>query len=71
VREGYWADLVIFDPEKVIDKSEYKDPHHYPDGIPYVFVNGIAVVSDNRATDAKAGKALRNQFPQPPSESAQ
>jgi N-acyl-D-amino-acid deacylase len=65
VREGYWADLVIFDPTKVIDKAEYKDPHHYAEGIPHVFVNGIAVVSDNKATDAKAGKALRNSSVRP------
>src|SRR5207247_5243596 len=33
LREGNWADLVLFDPEKVQDVATYKDPHHYPDGI--------------------------------------
>jgi N-acyl-D-amino-acid deacylase len=59
LREGYWADIVIFDPEKIQDTAEYKDPHHYPAGIVEVLVNGIEVLRDGEHTGAKAGKALR------------
>ena len=41
LREGNWADIVIFDPDKIQDNSTYIDPHHYATGIPYVLVNGI------------------------------
>ena len=61
LREGNWADIVIFDPEKVQDKAEYNDPHHYPVGIPYVFVNGVAVIKDGEHTHAKPGMALRHK----------
>lgn len=59
VREGYWADVVVFDPAIIRDRSEYKDPHHYPDGINTVIVNGIVVVRGAEHTSAKAGLALR------------
>ncbi len=61
LREGNWADITIFDPEKVQDKSTYNDPHHYAVGIPFVFVNGIAVIKDNEPTGARPGKALRHK----------
>jgi len=60
LREGNWADIVLFDPETVQDTATYNDPHHYPKGIPYVFVNGIAVIQNGEHTGAKAGKALRH-----------
>jgi len=59
LREGNWADIVVFDPEKVQDTSTYKDPHHYATGIPYVLVNGIPVLKNGEHTGAKAGQALR------------
>ena len=59
LREGNWADIVVFDPEKVQDTSTYKDPHHYATGIPYVLVNGIPVILNGEHTGAKAGQALR------------
>ena len=40
VAEGLAADLALFDPDTVIDRSTFEDPHQYPVGIPYVFVNG-------------------------------
>ncbi|HOX56280.1 MAG TPA: D-aminoacylase [Candidatus Paceibacterota bacterium] len=61
LREGNWADIVIFDPEKVQDTSIYKDPHHYPTGIPHVLVNGVPVIKDSEHTGAKAGQALRRR----------
>jgi N-acyl-D-amino-acid deacylase len=60
LREGNWADIVVFDPEKVQDTSTYKDPHHYATGIPYVLVNGISVIMNGEHTGAKAGQALRH-----------
>jgi N-acyl-D-amino-acid deacylase len=60
LREGYWADIVIFDPQKVQDCATFNDPHHYATGIPYVLVNGIAVVANEEHTDARPGRALRN-----------
>jgi len=61
LREAYWADIVIFDPEKIQDTAEYKDPHHYPAGIVEVLVNGIEVLRDGEHTGAKAGKALKQR----------
>ncbi len=60
LREGNWADIVVFDADKVQDNSIYKDPHHYSTGIPYVLVNGVLVLKNNEGTGAKAGQALRN-----------
>ena len=50
LKERFWADIVIFDPEKIKDKATYSDPHQYPEGIPYVIVNGQTVV-DNGSSD--------------------
>jgi N-acyl-D-amino-acid deacylase len=61
LREGNWADIVVFDPDKVQDTATYKDPHHYPTGIPYVLVNGVLVINKGEHTGAKAGKALRHE----------
>jgi N-acyl-D-amino-acid deacylase len=66
LREGNWADVVVFDPEKVRDTAEYKDPHHYPVGIPYVLVNGVVVLNKGEHTKAKAGQALRHEIPKRP-----
>jgi N-acyl-D-amino-acid deacylase len=60
LREGNWADIVVFDPGKIQDNATYKDPHHYPTGIPYVLVNGIPVIKNGEHTGAKAGQALRH-----------
>ncbi len=61
LKKGYFADIVIFDPETVIDKATYTDPHQYPEGIDYVFVSGILTVSNGRHTGVSAGKALRKK----------
>jgi N-acyl-D-amino-acid deacylase len=58
VREGAWADLVLFDPNTVIDQATYTQPHQYPGGIPYVIVNGTAVIHNGRHTGALPGKVL-------------
>jgi N-acyl-D-amino-acid deacylase len=58
LRTGYWADVVVFDPETVADKATFENPHQYPTGIPFVFVNGVAVVDDGKFTKALPGKVL-------------
>ncbi len=46
IAEGYDADLVVFDPDTVIDKNSYDDPRVHPAGIAHVLVNGVFVVED-------------------------
>jgi N-acyl-D-amino-acid deacylase len=58
IREGHWADLVMFDLATVADRATFTKPHQYPEGIPYVFVNGVAVVDDGKLTGATPGKVL-------------
>jgi len=59
VREGAWADLVVFDPARVIDAATYDDPHRYPIGIDYVFVNGGVALENGETTRARHGRFLR------------
>lgn len=63
LREGMWADLVIFDPDTIIDKATYTNPHQYPDGIFYVIINGEIVVKNKQHTLATTGKILRRNSP--------
>ncbi len=58
IREGVWADLVVFNTHTVADKATYKDPHQYPEGISYVIVNGVVVIDKGRHTDALPGQVL-------------
>ena len=60
LREGYWADIVVFDPDKINDPATFGDPHHYAVGIPHVFVNGVAVINNGEHTNAKPGQGLRH-----------
>jgi N-acyl-D-amino-acid deacylase len=59
IREGCFADLVLFDPATVADRATYQDPRRSPAGMPYVFVNGVAVVREGAHTHARAGRPLR------------
>jgi N-acyl-D-amino-acid deacylase len=59
VREGYRADLVLFDPATVAAGSTYEAPRTLPTGIPYVLVDGRFVIEDGRRTDVLAGRAVR------------
>jgi N-acyl-D-amino-acid deacylase len=58
VREGYAADLVVFDPETIADRATFEDPHQYPVGISAVVVNGQVTVRDEEHTGAQAGRLL-------------
>ncbi|WP_369233571.1 amidohydrolase family protein [Streptomyces sp. R21] len=59
VREGYRADLVLFDPDTVAAGSTFEAPRTLPTGIPYVLVDGRFVMEDGRRTDVLAGRAVR------------
>jgi len=58
VREGYWADIVVFDPATVADRGTYERPAQYPIGISDVLVNGVAVVRAGEHTGAKPGMTI-------------
>lgn len=60
LRPGAWADIVVFDLERVRDRATNVHPHRYPEGIDYVFVNGILVVEGEKHTGALPGKVLRS-----------
>lgn len=59
VREGAYADLVVFDAAHVIDTGTFEDPNRYPEGIVHVFVNGGQVIRDGKVTDARPGQVVR------------
>ena len=59
VRAGWFADLVVLDPAVVIDRGTFQDPHQYPVGIDWVFVNGQVAVEAGSFTDARAGVVLK------------
>ena len=59
IAEGYWADLVLFDPERVRDTATYEDPKQEPEGIAAVLVNGEIAYRDGRHSGVGAGRVLR------------
>ena len=58
VKEGYFADIAVFDEEQIIDNATYDDPTQFPTGIPYVLVNGQLAVDSERCTGVMAGRAI-------------
>jgi N-acyl-D-amino-acid deacylase len=59
VRDGYAADLVVFDPDRVRSNATYEEPRRYPDGIDWVVVGGEVVVADAAHTGVRSGRVLR------------
>jgi N-acyl-D-amino-acid deacylase len=59
LREGWHADVVVFDPRAVADVATYEEPRQYPAGIEHVIVNGAIAVTGGRQTEARAGRMLR------------
>ncbi len=59
IQEGMWADIVVMHPKRVIDQATYQDPHHYPEGIEYVLMNGNLVIEHGEHTKALPGHVLR------------
>jgi N-acyl-D-amino-acid deacylase len=58
IKEGHFADLVVFDPAQISDKATYTEPEQYPVGIDYVLVNGKVVIDHGRHTGALPGRVL-------------
>ena len=57
--EGAFADVVVFDPLRVLDEATFQEPHQYPSGIPWVIVNGVVTVDDGVFSDLRPGRVLR------------
>jgi N-acyl-D-amino-acid deacylase len=58
LKEGMFADVVVFDPTTIADRATFDKPHQYAVGMKYVFVNGVQVIKDGEHTGAKPGRAL-------------
>ena len=58
LKEGMFADVVVFDPRTIADKATFEKPHQYAVGVKHVFVNGAQVLKDGEHTGAKPGRAL-------------
>lgn len=61
IRPGYKADLVLFDPDRIIDRSTFQEPQLIAEGVKRVFVNGEEVWIDGKVTGNRPGRALRRQ----------
>ena len=59
LKPGTWADVTVFDPERIIDRATYEKPFQYGDGIEYVIVNGQMILDRGKHTTAHPGQALR------------
>jgi N-acyl-D-amino-acid deacylase len=58
LKEGMYADIVVFDPTTVTDHATFEEPRQYATGVKDVFVNGVQVLKDGEHTGAKPGRAL-------------
>src|SRR5579871_2301540 len=61
LKQGMWADVVVFDPATVRDVATFDNPNQLSQGMEYVLVNGISVIDQGKMTGAKPGKVLRGQ----------
>ena len=61
IAKDYFADIVLFNPETVIDNASFVDPHQFPSGIEYVIVNGKITIQNGKHTGAQAGTVLRHR----------
>lgn len=59
LKPGYFADLVLFDPQQIADKATFEQPHQYAVGVSHVFVNGVQVLKDGEATGKAAGRFVK------------
>jgi N-acyl-D-amino-acid deacylase len=59
LKSGYYADIVVFDPETIADHATFAEPHQYATGMVHVFVNGTQVLEDGEHTGAKPGRVVR------------
>jgi N-acyl-D-aspartate/D-glutamate deacylase len=66
LRPGMAADVVVFDPETIIDVATFEHPHQVSRGVRFVLVNGEIVLNDGAMTDARPGRGLRGPGWRPP-----
>ncbi len=59
LKEGFFADVVVFDPETITDHATFTEPHQYATGMQHVFVNGVQVLADGEHTGATPGRVVR------------
>ena len=59
LKNGFYADVTIFDPATIVDRATYADPNQVAKGVKYVLVNGQLEWEDGRLTGATAGRVLR------------
>lgn len=59
LKPGYYADVVIFDPETITDNATFENPHQYATGVSHVWVNGVPVLVDGDHTGANAGRFVK------------
>ena len=60
VKEGFAADIVVFDPKTVNDEATYESPHHYAVGFSHIVVNGVPVIRDGKKTGKRPGRGLKH-----------
>ena len=58
IAKGMKADIVVLDPSTIRDTSTYQDPHHLPEGIDFLIVNGVLTIADRKMTGNRAGRFL-------------
>ncbi len=59
LREGYYADVVVFDPDSIQDHATFENPHQYSTGVHHVFVNGGHVLNGGEHTGTTPGRVVR------------
>ena len=59
LKRGLWADVVVFDPQTVTDRSTFSSPNQLASGMQWVLVNGVPVIDGGKMTGAKPGQVLR------------
>jgi N-acyl-D-amino-acid deacylase len=59
LKEGYFADVVVFDPQTIQDHATFENPRQYATGVSEVWVNGVEVIRDGEHTGAKPGRVVR------------
>jgi N-acyl-D-aspartate/D-glutamate deacylase len=60
LRTGNYADVVVFDPERIIDRSTYENPFRYSEGVVYLVVNGKVVLEQGKHTGERPGRVIRH-----------
>jgi dihydroorotase/N-acyl-D-amino-acid deacylase len=65
IKAGMWADIVVFDPQAITERSTFSAPNQLASGMQWVLVNGVAVIADGAATQALAGQVLRGPGARP------